>query len=204
MNKMKKLIALLLIPIGFAFSSEGGYQVGDTVSDFKLKNVDGKMVSLSDYNEAKGFIIIFDCNTCPMSKAYNSRIMELSKKFSGQGFPVILINPNSDEVVPEESFNEMVRHAKSHGYDFPYLYDGTQEVVKKFRPTNTPHTFVLNKTSDGLLKVAYMGAIDNNSRNGANATHHYVEEAISDLLAGRPVAIPKQKAIGCSIKWKNS
>jgi peroxiredoxin len=201
---MKKLlVALLLFPIGFAFSPEGGYQVGDTVSDFKLKNVDGKMISLSDYKDAKGFIIIFDCNTCPMSRAYNSRIMDLSKKFSGSGYPVILINPNSDEVVPEESFDKMAVHAKEHGYDFPYLYDGSQEVVKKFRPTNTPHTFVLNKTADGL-KVAYIGAIDNNSRDGSKASHHYVEEAVNELLAGKSVSTAKTKAIGCSIKWKNS
>ncbi len=200
---MKKLIAFLLFPIGFAFSPNSGYQIGDTVTDFSLKNVDGKMVSLSDYKQAKGFIIIFDCNTCPMSRAYNSRIMNLSKKFSGQGFPVILINPNSDEVVPEESFPEMAKHAKEHGYDFPYLYDATQEVVRKFRPTNTPHTFVLNKTADGL-KVAYIGAIDNNSRDGAKASHHYVEEAVNELLAGKTVTTAKTKAIGCSVKLKNS
>jgi peroxiredoxin len=200
---MKKLIALLLIPIGFAFSPEGGYQVGDTVADFKLKNVDGKMISLSDYKQAKGFIIIFDCNTCPMSRAYNSRIMDLNKKFASKGFPVILINPNSDQIVEEESFEKMAAHAKEHGYDFPYLYDDTQEVVKKFRPTNTPHTFILNKTADGF-KVAYIGAIDNNSRDGSKASHHYVEEAVNDLLSGDAVATPKTKAIGCSIKWKNS
>lgn len=108
-----------------------------------------------------------------------------------------------DQVVEEESFEKMAMHAKEHGYDFPYLYDNTQEVVKKFRPTNTPHTFVLNRTSDGF-KVAYIGAIDNNSREGANASHHYVEEAVNDLLSGKVVATPKTKAIGCGIKWKNS
>jgi peroxiredoxin len=200
---MKRLIVLLLFPIGFAFSPVEGYQIGDSVSDFKLKNVDGKMISLADYKEAKGFIIIFDCNTCPMSRAYNSRIIELNKKFVGKGFPVILINPNSDQVVEEESFEKMAMHAKEHSYDFPYLYDDTQEVVKKFRPTNTPHTFVLNRTSDGF-NVAYIGAIDNNSRDGANASHHYVEEAVNDLLSGKVVATPKTKAIGCGIKWKNS
>src|SRR5258708_33285239 len=120
---MKKLIVLLLFPVGFAFSPNGGYQVGDTVADFKLKNVDGKMISLADYKQAKGFIIIFDCNTCPMSKAYNSRIIELNKKFAPQNFPVILINPNSPEVVAEESFDEMNKHEQEHGYDFRYLYN---------------------------------------------------------------------------------
>lgn len=180
-----------------------GYDIGEVVSDFKLKNVDGKMISLSDYPNAKGFIIIFDCNTCPVSKAYNARIIELNKKFAPQNFPVILINPNSAEIVEEESYAEMQKQAKEHSYDFPYLYDESQEVVKRFNPTNTPHVFVLNK-KNAVLKVAYIGAIDNNSRDGARASNHYVEEAVNDLLNDREVATPKTKAIGCSVKIKNS
>jgi len=179
-----------------------GYQVGDMVSDFKLKNVDDKMVSLSAYKQAKGIIVIFDCNTCPMSKAYNTRIIALNKKFASQGFPVVLINPNSAEVVSQESFAEMKIHAKDHGYDFPYLYDDTQEVVKKFMPTNTPHVFLLNKEAQGF-KVVYIGAIDDAS-NPSNVKRHFVEDAVNDLLAGKTVSNPKTKAIGCSIKWRDS
>jgi len=202
---MKKLILLFVVGLASlgARPVSDGYQVGDTVPDFKLKNVDGKMVSLADFSAAKGFIVIFDCNTCPMSRAYNSRIIALNKKYASQGFPVVLINPNSAEVVAEESFDAMQKHAKEHGYDFPYLYDQSQDVVRKFNPSNTPHTFVLNKTSDGL-KVAYIGAIDNNSRDGAKADKHFVEEAVNELLAGKPVTVTKTKAIGCSVKWKNS
>ena len=202
---MKKLMLLLLVGWATMAASplKEGYQVGDMVTDFKLKNVDGKMVSLGDFREAKGFIIIFDCNTCPMSRAYNSRIIALNKKFAAQGFPVILVNPNSAEMIPEESFAEMKSHAKEHGYDFPYLYDESQDVVRKFNPTNTPHTFVLHKTTNGL-KVAYIGAIDNNSRDGSKADKHFVEEAVNELLAGKPVTITKTRAIGCSVKLKNS
>jgi peroxiredoxin len=202
---MKKQILLFVVGLASlaARPVSDGYQVGDTVTDFKLKNVDGKMVSLADYSAAKGFIVIFDCNTCPMSRAYNSRIIALNKKYAAQGFPVVLINPNSAEVVAEESFDAMQKHAKEHAYDFPYLYDQSQDVVRKFNPTNTPHTFVLSKTSNGL-KVAYIGAIDNNSRDGSKADKHFVEEAVNELLAGKPVTVTKTKAIGCSIKWKNS
>src|SRR5258708_6619011 len=202
---MKNLILLIVVGIAMlaARPITGGYDVGDSVSDFKLKNVDGKMISLADFKQAKGFIIIFDCNTCPMSRAYNSRIIALNKKFASHGFPVVLINPNSAEVVAEESFDEMKAYAKEHGYDFPYLYDESQEVVRKFNPTNTPHTFVLNKTANGL-KVVYIGAIDSNSRDGSKADRHFVEDAVNDLLAGKAVATPKTRAIGCSIKWKNS
>jgi peroxiredoxin len=202
---MKKLMLLSLVAVVcFAWRPvSSGYEVGDMVTDFKLKNVDGKMISLADFSQAKGFIIIFDCNTCPMSRAYNSRIIELNKKFVSQGFPVVLINPNSAEVVAEESFDAMKKHAKEHGYDFPYLFDDSQDVVKKFNPTNTPHVFLLNKTANGL-KVAYIGAIDNNARDGSKADKHYVEQAINELLAGKEVTVSKTRAIGCSIKWKNS
>src|SRR5580765_7626949 len=103
---MKKLILLSLVGVVMIAASplKEGYQIGDTVTDFKLKNVDGAMISLADFKAAKGFIIIFDCNTCPMSRAYNSRIIALNKKFASQGFPVVLINPNSAEVVAQESF----------------------------------------------------------------------------------------------------
>src|SRR5579859_7444261 len=202
---MKKLMWLVFMSfVGFADGPiTNGYEVGDPVSDFKLKNFDGKMVSLADFKQAKGFIVIFDCNTCPVSRAYNPRIIALNKKYASQGFPVVLINPNSAEVVAEESYEAMKEHAKEHGYDFPYLYDESQDVVKKFNPSNTPHVFILDKTSDGL-RVAYIGAIDNNSRDGARADKHYVEEAVNELLAGKAVTVTKTRAIGCGIKWKNS
>jgi peroxiredoxin len=200
---MKKLILLVVVALAGFAPVKNGYEVGDVVADFKLKNVDGKMISLSDFKDAKGFIIIFDCNTCPMSRAYNTRIIALHKKYSSQGFPVVLINPNSAEIVAEESFDKMKEHAKEHNYDFPYLYDDSQETVRKFNPTNTPHTFVLNKTADGL-KVAYIGAIDNNSRDGSKASKHFVEDAVNELLAGKTVTVTKTKAIGCTVKLKNS
>jgi peroxiredoxin len=200
---MKKIILLVVVALAGFAPVKSGYEVGDLVTDFKLKNVDGKMISLSDFKEVKGFIIIFDCNTCPMSRAYNSRIIALNKKYASQGFPVILINPNAAEIVAEESFDKMKEHAKAHNYDFPYLYDESQETVRKFNPTNTPHTFVLTKASEGLT-VAYIGAIDNNSRDGAKASKHYVEEAVNELLAGKPVTVTKTKAIGCTVKLKNA
>ena len=84
------------------------YGIGDAVEDFKLKNVDGKMVALSDYKSGKGAIVIFDCNTCPYSKAYNDRILGLNKKYSAKGFPVIAINANDPEISPGDSFEEII------------------------------------------------------------------------------------------------
>src|SRR6185503_3816911 len=123
---MKTVIksALLLLTGVVVFSSFAslGYKVGDKTEDFKLKNVDGKMVSLADYNDAKGFIVIFTCNHCPYAKAYEQRIIDLDKKYKTAGFPVIAISSNDPAVVPDDSYNNMVTRAKEKGYAFPYLF----------------------------------------------------------------------------------
>ena len=202
MKTINFLLVFCLILLLAASPVKKGYEVGDTATDFKLKNVDGKMVSLADYKDAKGFIVIFDCNTCPYSKAYNDRIVGLSKKYS-KDFPLIAINANSSEVSSGDSFEEMVKYAKKHDYDFPYLVDDTQQVAQTYGATNTPHVFVLNKTQQDL-KVAYIGAIDDNARNASSVKKRYVEEAVDALMAGKSVATSKTKAIGCGIKWKDA
>jgi len=202
---MRKTILLLASVALLVAASpiKEGYQVGDTVADFKLKNVDGKMVSLADYSTAKGFIVIFDCNTCPVSKAYNDRILALNKKYAAKGFPLIAINPNSPELSSGDSYEEMIKYAKKKGYDFPYLYDESQATIRTFGATNTPHVFVLAKV-DNAIKVAYIGAIDDNSRDADDVTKKYVEDAVESLLAGKAVSVSKTKAIGCGVKLKNS
>lgn len=197
---MKTIILTALVALLCAGAPiKEGYEVGDTAVDFKLKNVDGKMVSLADYKNAKGFILIFDCNTCPYSKAYNERIIALNKKYSAAGYPVLAINPNDPSKSSGDSFDEMVKLAKKKGYDFPYLADESQSVAKSFGATNTPHAFVLTKE----LKIAYIGAIDDNARKAEGVTKKYVEEAVDALIAGKAVSTTKTKAIGCGIKWKS-
>ncbi len=202
---MKRLHIFLLLAgmTLFVAANTPGYEVGDTVTDFHLKNTDGKMVSLADYKNAKGAIVIFDCNTCPYSKIYNDRIVALNKKYASQGFPVIAINANDPQMSPGDSFDEMVAQARRKGYDFPYLVDDTQAVGKAFGASNTPHVFVLKKNGD-KFSVAYIGAIDNNTRDASAATRKYVEEAVDALLAGKPVTTEKTKALGCGIRYRNS
>jgi peroxiredoxin len=196
---------LTCIACVFLFVAAGtpGYQLGDVVKNFSLKNTDGKMVSLSDYQDARGIILIFDCNTCPFSKAYSDRIVDLGKKYKSKGFPVVLINANDPGISPGDSYEKMVELAKKKNYDFPYLVDETQEVAKAFGATNTPHVFILQKESADF-KVAYIGAIDNNARDEKSVTKRYVEDAVESILAGKPVEQQKTKAIGCGIKYRNS
>lgn len=205
MNAIKSFFAIaLLVTITASAPVQSGYKVGDTAMDFKLKNYDGRMVSMADYKDAKGYIVIFNCNTCPYSKAYDSRIIALNKKYASKGFPVLTINPNDPDLSPGDSFDEMKKQAKRNKYDFPYLVDETQDVARAYGATNTPHVYVLDKVSNEKLKVVYIGAIDDNSRNAETVTKKYVEDAIEALMQSKNVPVTQTKAIGCTIKWRNS
>jgi len=197
------LVAACLLLMVAASPVRLGYEVGDSVADFKLKNTNGKMVALSDYKDAKGVIVIFDCNTCPYSKAYNERILNLNKKYASKGFPVVLIQPNDPQISPGDSYEDMVKQAEKKGYDFPYLFDETQGVAKNFGATNTPHVFLLKKEG-AEFKVVYIGAIDDSAKDASAVTKKYVEESVDALLSNKPVPSTKTKAIGCTIKWKSA
>ncbi len=183
-------------------SSNAGYKVGDTARDFKLKDVSGNMVSMADNRSAKGFIVIFTCNHCPYSVAYEDRIIALHSAFAPKGYPVIAINPNDPGRQPEDSFENMQVRAKEKKFNFPYLLDDTQEIASTYGATRTPHVFLLQKQSDGTMKVAYIGAIDNNTESADNASEKYVETAVAALEANKQPSPDFTKAVGCTIKWK--
>ncbi|GAB3294265.1 thioredoxin family protein [Hymenobacter tenuis] len=187
----------------FRSDAVAGYQVGDKAADFKLKNVDGKLVSLADNKTAKGYIVVFTCNTCPYAKAYESRIMALHQKYAGKGYPVVAINPNDPAVAPGDSFAEMQKRAKDKKYAFPYLQDEAQQVAKTFGATRTPHLYVLTRQGSDFV-VSYIGAIDDNSEDATLVKTRYLENAMTDIIAGKPVSVSSTKAIGCTIKWKKA
>ncbi len=200
-NVLSMLALLLTTALLSARFVSDGYQVGDVVQDFKLKNVDGKMISLADQKGAKGYIIAFTCNTCPVVKAYEDRILALNEQFAAKGFPLIAIQSNDADRSPGDSYAAMQQRAKTKNYAFPYLYDETQTVARAFGATNTPHLFVVKRDGE-QYRVAYIGAVDNNQRDPSAATKHYVADAVNELLAGKPVTTTSAKAIGCGIKWK--
>ncbi len=207
MKTLKILVGVAFIIAISAFAidkvsvseTDDGYTVGDSATDFELKNIDDSMVSLSDYKDAKGFIVIFTCNHCPYSVAYEDRIIELDKMFKPKGYPVIAINPNSPKAYPDDSFDNMKLRAKEKGFTFPYLFDDQQLIYPQYGATKTPHVYILEKTGKDNI-VRYIGAIDNNYKNAAAADKKYVEDAVNALLKGEKVPVEITKAIGCSIK----
>ena len=202
MKTLKISAVLIVFAVITAFSLKNtteGYKIGDTATDFKLKNTDEKMVSLADYDAAKGFIVIFTCNHCPYSIAYEDRIIELDKKYKEKGYPVIAINPNNPAISKGDDFVSMQQRAKDKSFTFPYLFDDGQKIFPQYGATRTPHVFILNKENNAL-KVAYIGAIDNNSQDATAVTEKYVENAVDALLTGKKPSLDFTKAIGCSIK----
>jgi glutathione peroxidase-family protein len=178
-----------------------GYAIGDTVSDFRLKSVEGKMVSMSENRAAKGYIIIFTCNHCPFSRAYEGRIIALDKKYSAQGYPVLAINPNDPSAYEEDSFENMKAVAKSKGYSFDYMQDENQDVARAFGATRTPSAYIVKRDGERFT-MQYIGAIDDNSQDANGVTKHYIEDALNNLLSGKPVVTNFTKTVGCAIKWK--
>ena len=198
---MKK-INLFLLATFFTttvLSAQSGYDIGAIATDFKLENIDRTFVSLSDFEEAKGFIVVFTCNTCPYAVAYEDRIEALNKKYASKGYPVVAIMPNNIEIKPGDSLNAMKQRAKEKGFTFPYLIDREQSIFPQYGATKTPHVYILEKTKDANI-VHYIGAIDDNYKDADAVDKKYVEEAVNALLANKPVPVSKTRAIGCSIK----
>ncbi|MEM7574969.1 MAG: thioredoxin family protein [Bacteroidota bacterium] len=198
---MKTILFSLLISLGVFTTAPQGLSVGDIVPDFSLLNVDGENFSMSDHPDAKGFILVFTCNSCPVAKMYEQRIMELDVQFRDLGYPVVAINPNDPVRKPGDSYASMQERAEEKEYSFPYLHDVGGKVAISFGATRTPEIYLVHRNADEELELVYTGAIDNNSGDADAADEHYVAAAIANLEAGEEVAESFTRAIGCTIKW---
>ncbi len=172
-----------------------------TVTDFSLLNTNGKMVSLADYPDAKGFVIIFTCNHCPFAKLYPQRINALHDKYLPLSVPVIAISSTDTIVYEEDSYQNMVQKANAEHFKFPYLYDNTQAVAKNFKADQTPHAFIIWKENKNWV-VKYNGAIDDNGAEPQLVQHRYVEEAIDALFKNKDFVTKETRSIGCKIHFR--
>ena len=189
------LFLLTFIPFG---PTNPGLKVGDVAPDFQLKSTSGKMVTLKDYKNVKGYIVVFTCNTCPYAQAYEQRIIDLHNKMAPMGWPVVAIMPNDPSVQPGDGFDKMVERAKEKKYPFEYLLDDGQKVFPAYGAVRTPHVFLLDKDR----KVRYIGGVDDNSEDETLVTRRYVEEAIAAVEKGLEPEPNLTKAVGCMIKVK--
>ncbi len=172
-----------------------------SITDFKLQNTDSRTVSLSDYTDAKGFIIVFTCNHCPFAKLYPERMNELNTKYKNVGVPLIAISSTDTLLFADDTYPKMIEKSKKEHFNFPYLFDEKQSVAKNFAAQKTPHAFVIWKES-GKWVIKYNGAIDDNGAEPMKVKNRYVANAVDDLLSGKEVKIKETKSIGCQIHFR--
>lgn len=200
---MKKLVFFFYAIALVVFSSYTIYEKEKTISDFKLKSATtNRWVSLSDYKNAKGFVIVFSCNKCPMAKFYSQRLNQMDAKYKKLGVPVLAINSMDTLAYAEESFKLMQKKAKKDQFQFPYLQDKKQNIAKEFKATHTPQAFVIWKNRAGKFVIKYQGAIDDNAGEPEKIKHHFLTDAIDDLLQEKEVATPKSESFGCRIYFR--
>ncbi|HEY6952931.1 MAG TPA: thioredoxin family protein [Bacteroidota bacterium] len=176
-----------------------GLKTGTSAPPFNnLPGTDGKKYSLSSFADKQALVIVFSCNHCPYVQAYEERMIALQRDYSAKGVQLVAINSNETVHYPEDNFEEMVKRAKSKGYNFPYLRDEDQSVADAYGATHTPEFFVF----DAKRHLRYNGKMDDNYQNPSAVKTNYLRNAVDAILSGRDVAEPETYSIGCTIKWK--
>jgi peroxiredoxin len=171
---------------------------GSGIIDFSLKSIDEKFYSLNNFPGKKILVIIFMCNHCPYVKAVAGRLVNIQEKYNDDSVQVIGINSNDTISYPEDSFENMKLFAKEYSMNFPYLFDETQEVARKYDAVCTPDIYVY----DEKRKLKYRGRIDDNWKDESLVTTKDLENAIELLLEGKEISSEQIPSMGCSIKWK--
>ncbi len=181
-------------------------KIGAKAPDFKLPGIDGEYHSLSDYKTAEVLVIIFTCNHCPTSQAYEERIKDIVEDYKDKNVQIVAISPNSPlGILYEElgysnlndTYEDMILRAEEKIFNFPYLYDGdNQKISLQYGPVATPHCFVFgpNRT------LQYVGRIDNSEKPGT-ANGGDLRQAIDHILGRKPLTTTITKTFGCSTKW---
>ena len=194
-------ITMLLLATALA-GPVAALQLGDPIPqrDVKMRNVDGRELSIADAAGSKGTLVIFTCNHCPWAKAWQSRIATLGNTYAPRGIGVIAINANDPAAAAEDGFEVMVTRATEVGFQFPYAVDSGSKVARAFGAERTPEAFLF----DASGKLVYHGTIDDNSEDASQVKQHYLGDALESVATGKPVALSQTKALGCSIKFYGS
>jgi peroxiredoxin len=173
--------------------------LGTEAPDFSLLDVvSGDKVSLSDYAEKTGVLVMFICNHCPYVKHVRSELAQIGRDYADSGIGIVAISANDPEVSPGDAPEMMKEEAETQGYVFPYLFDETQEVAAAYTAMCTPDFFLF----DSDRKLVYRGRMDESRPDsGIPVTGKELRAAMDAVLAGDSVADEQLPSMGCSIKW---
>jgi peroxiredoxin len=182
-----------------SLKSSNASELGSKAPYFQLPDVDGNLVSLADYEDRKGFLMVFMCNHCPYVKHIRYALAEFARRNASSHFAMVGINANDAAAYPADSPEKMIEEARTAGYTFPYLYDESQEVARAYGAVCTPDFFLYDENR----RLVYRGQFDD-SRPGqaADVTGKDLQTAVAALLKGDPPIEHQTPSVGCSIKWK--
>ncbi len=174
---------------------------GLKAKDFQLNSTNSKITTLNNIKGDNGTLIMFICNHCPYVKAVIKDIVEDCKNLEKYKIKAVAISSNDTINHPEDSFDNMIKFSKNHKFNFPYLYDQTQEIAKIYNAVCTPDFFGFNKN----LELQYRGRIrelkDLKPINNGESDLYKAMKQISETGKGPKEQVP---SIGCSIKWFNN
>ncbi len=173
-------------------------ELGSQCPDFHLPGTDQKMHSLEHYSKGPALLVMFICNHCPYVLAIQDRLIQLGKEMIPRGLQIVAISSNDGVKYPADSFEKMQERAQTKNYPFPYLYDESQSVAKKFGAVCTPDFFLYDQN----LKLVYRGRLDDSWKDPQQVTRQELKSAIEKLLAQQEVPSQQYPSMGCSIKWK--
>jgi peroxiredoxin len=171
--------------------------LGEKAPDFELPATNGKTYRLSDFDDAPVLVVFFTCNHCPYVIGSDEVTRSTVEKYAAQGVRFVGINSNSPNTYEEDSFPHMVERMEKLQFPWLYLYDATQNVARAYGALRTPHFYVF----DGERKLVYTGAGVDNPRDTSQMTVNYLDEALAEVVAGKPVSRPQTNPIGCNVKW---
>ena len=173
--------------------------LGTEAPDFSLiDTVSDKTVSLSDYDDKGGLLVMFICNHCPYVKHVRSELAAIGRDYAESEIGVVAICANDPEVSPGDSPEMMKQEAETYGYVFPYLFDETQEVAAAYTAMCTPDFFLFGPDRT----LVYRGRMDSSRPDsGVPVTGDELRAAMDAVIAGTPVSDEQHASMGCSIKW---
>lgn len=197
-SKILSVLALGLVVLASAFKLSDEFSLGKKapLADVKMKDISGKEYALKDLKKENGLLVVFSCNTCPFVIGWENRYNELYDLASKNKMGMVLINSNEAKRTGDDSMEEMKKHARELSYKMPYVIDAKNQLADAFGAKTTPHVYLLDKD----LKLAYVGAIDDNMKDSKAVKSNYLKDAISNTAAGKKCEPAQTKAVGCSIK----
>lgn len=172
-------------------------ELGSPAPDFKLPATDGKTYSLGDFEDARVLVIFFTCNHCPYVTGSDEVTRGVAERFARHGVRFVGINSNSKNTYAEDSFEHMVARMQQHKFPWVYLHDATQDVARAYGALRTPHFYVF----DADRRLVYTGRGVDSPRDASRIKVNDLANAIEELIAGRPIRVPKTNPIGCNVKW---